>query len=149
MSGIQGKNTHPELVVRKGLHARGIRFRLHVSNLPGKPDIVLPKFRTVVFVNGCFWHAHRGCHLFKLPSSRIEFWQNKFERNVQNDERAVNALANSGWRIAVVWECAVKNQKAEPMRCVLDKLSEWIKSGTLSSSIEFTHQGGPFPLGHN
>lgn len=146
MSGIRGKNTAPELVIRRGLHRNGFRFRLHVSNLAGKPDIVLPKFGVVIFVNGCFWHGHRGCRYFKLPSTRIDFWKNKIERNIQNDARSIRVLIGFGWRVAVVWECATKGKKDVHLRCLLDNLSEWIRSGPSTSAMEFTNSGGPFPI---
>ncbi|MEO9527236.1 very short patch repair endonuclease [Roseibium sp.] len=114
MSGIRGKNTKPELVVRKMLHAAGFRYRLHVTALPGKPDIVLPKYRAVVLVHGCFWHGH-DCHLFRLPSTRTGFWREKIAGNVARDREAVRKLLESGWRVATVWECALKGRcKLQP-----------------------------------
>jgi DNA mismatch endonuclease (patch repair protein) len=146
MSGIRGKNTLPELVVRRGLHRNGFRFRLHVSILAGKPDIVLPKYHSVIFVNGCFWHGHQGCRYFKLPSTRIDFWKNKIERNVVNDDRSIKILIGAGWRVAVVWECALKGKKNESLVCLFDNLSEWIRSESSASAVEFTSSGGPFPI---
>ena len=126
MSGIRGKNTKPELLIRKALHARGFRYRLH-CDLPGKPDICLPKHRAVIFVHGCFWHGH-DCHLFKWPGTRPEFWRAKIERNRAVDAAAEEALAEAGWRVAVVWECAVKGRARRPLDQVADKLDLWIKS---------------------
>lgn len=127
MSGIRGKNTKPELLIRKALHARGFRYRLH-CDLPGKPDICLPKHRAVIFVHGCFWHGH-DCHLFKWPSTRPEFWRDKIERNRAVDAAAEAALGEGGWRVAVVWECALKGRARRPLDQVADKLDLWIRSG--------------------
>jgi DNA mismatch endonuclease (patch repair protein) len=105
MSGIRGKDTSPEILVRKFLHRAGLRFRLHVRNLPGRPDIVLPRYRTIVLVNGCFWHRHEGCRYSYMPKSRIAFWKQKFLKNVERDERNQQSLREAGWRVYVVWEC--------------------------------------------
>lgn len=107
MSGIRGRNTKPELAVRRYLHARGFRYRLHVRELPGKPDIVLPRYRTAVFVHGCFWHRHEGCRFAYTPKSRQQFWLAKLEGNAVRDERAAQRLRDLGWRVEVVWECEV------------------------------------------
>ena len=109
MSRIRGKNTKPEKLVRSLLHRMGYRFRLHRRDLPGKPDIVLPKYKTVIFVHGCFWHRHRGCKLAYTPRSRIEFWQKKFRSNVARDKKVQHALKAKGWRVIVVWECQPEN----------------------------------------
>ncbi|TAJ19843.1 MAG: DNA mismatch endonuclease Vsr [Rugosibacter sp.] len=108
MSGIRGKNTKPELLVRKYLHAQGLRFRLHVKDLPGKPDIVFAKYRSVVFVHGCFWHHHTGCKYATMPSSRVDFWINKFSGNVARDQYQSAALEGLGWRVFVIWECELQ-----------------------------------------
>ena len=108
MSQIKGKNTKPEMLVRQYLHACGLRYRLHTKDLPGKPDIVLPKYKTVVFVHGCFWHQHKGCRYFVVPKTRTEFWMNKIGRNVANDERQQAELTAAGWRVLTVWECELK-----------------------------------------
>ena len=105
MSGIRGKNTQPELAVRRYLHAHGFRFRLHRRDLPGKPDVVLPKYRTAVFVHGCYWHRHEGCKYATTPSSNREFWQRKFRENVERDQRNQTQLAAAGWHVLVIWEC--------------------------------------------
>ncbi|MBN8223304.1 MAG: DNA mismatch endonuclease Vsr [Xanthomonadales bacterium] len=123
MSGIRGKNTRPEWIVRRTLHARGFRYRLHVRELPGHPDIVLPKHRAVIFVHGCFWHGH-DCPLFRWPKTRPEFWQTKIDRNRANDSRHQMALQAAGWRVAIVWECALR-QRLD----VGALLAEWIASG--------------------
>lgn len=107
MAGIKGKNTVPELVVRRFLHAHGFRYRLHDKALPGRPDIVLPKYRTVIFVNGCFWHQHSGCNKAAKPSNRKEFWQKKLSSNVDRDRRNITALTLAGWYCIQFWECEI------------------------------------------
>lgn len=109
MSRIKGKDTKPELRVRSLLHRLGYRFRLHAKNLPGRPDVVLPKYRTVVLVHGCFWHRHRGCRFCYVPKSRQEFWQAKFEGNVRRDSNVRRRLRSLGWKVLVVWECELRN----------------------------------------
>jgi DNA mismatch endonuclease (patch repair protein) len=108
MSLIRGRDTKPETLVRSGLWARGFRFRLHVKDLPGRPDLVLPKWRTVIFVNGCFWHAHANCSYFKMPKSRTEFWQRKLLANRRRDAVAAGQLIEEGWKVITVWECALR-----------------------------------------
>jgi DNA mismatch endonuclease (patch repair protein) len=134
MSGIRGKNTKPEMMIRRGLHARGFRYRLHCK-LPGKPDICLPKYRAVIFVHGCFWHGH-DCHLFKWPSTRPEFWREKIERNRAVDERALAALHAAGWRVGAVWECALKGTRRQSLDMILDCLVSWLNSGDADLQIE-------------
>lgn len=112
MSGIRGKDTKPEIVVRRLLHRLGYRFRLHCKDLPGRPDIVLPKWRTVIFVNGCYWHGHKDCHLFRLPKTRTEFWSKKIEGNQARDQRNYIVLEAAGWKVLVIWECAVSKKKS-------------------------------------
>lgn len=129
MSGIRGKNTKPELVVRSLLHGMGFRFRLHVRRMPGNPDIVLPRYRSVVQVHGCFWHLH-DCSLFKWPTTRAEWWREKLERNQENDQRAQTALADAGWRIAVVWECAIKGPHRQNQDDIGLRLSAWLSDNT-------------------
>jgi DNA mismatch endonuclease (patch repair protein) len=111
MSMIRSKNTKPEILVRKFLHAQGFRFKLHDKKLPGKPDIVLPKYKTVIFIHGCFWHGHRGCKYFVTPKTRTEWWLNKINSNVANDLKAVKALRKENWRIINLWECDLKSNK--------------------------------------
>ena len=108
MSRIRGKDTKPEMLVRQYLHAHGLRYRLHTKNLPGKPDVVLPKYKTVVFVNGCFWHRHENCRYFVVPKTRTEFWLDKIGRNVAKDEKQRAELQSQGWRVLTVWECELK-----------------------------------------
>jgi DNA mismatch endonuclease, patch repair protein len=106
MSGIRGKDTKPEMIVRRALHKGGFRYRLHDKKLPGRPDIVLPKYKTVIFVHGCFWHRH-GCKHFKWPKTRVEFWREKIEGNVRRDEMSISELKQHGWSTFVIWECQV------------------------------------------
>ena len=113
MSRIRGKDTTPELLVRSALHRMGYRFRLHKKDLPGRPDIVLSRFRTVVFVHGCFWHRHPGCAQAYTPKSRLGFWKSKFHQNVRRDATVTAELQSLGWNVVVVWECEVKGQGLE------------------------------------
>ncbi len=108
MAGIKGKNTRPEMAVRRRLFAAGFRYRLHPSDVPGRPDLVFPRYRAVVFVHGCFWHRHHGCRFATIPSTRPAFWAKKFEDNVARDKRNVDVLLENGWRVAVAWECAIR-----------------------------------------
>lgn len=112
MAGIKCKNTKPEILLRKALHARGYRFRLHNNKLPGKPDIVLPKYKTVIFVHGCFWHKH-DCKYFKWPNTRPEFWREKINGNVARDKKHTEELKKLEWNVKVVWECEVKDKSYE------------------------------------
>lgn len=130
MSGIRGRNTKPEVLIRSLLHRRGFRFRLDVRELPGRPDIVLPRYRAVVLVHGCFWHGH-NCPLFKWPSTRPEFWRAKIGRNRTNDAKALAALAALGWRVAVIWECALRGASQDP-EAVVERLAAWLQDGTQS-----------------
>ena len=109
MSQIRAKNTHPELVLRSLLHKTGFRFRLHVRSLPGTPDIVLPKYHTVIFVHGCFWHRHAGCKYAYTPKSRIAFWEAKFKENIERQTKIVKELDNLGWTVLTVWECELED----------------------------------------
>jgi DNA mismatch endonuclease (patch repair protein) len=122
MSQIKGKNTKPEMIVRRFLHANGFRYRLHVKDLPGKPDIVLPKYKTVIFVNGCFWHGHEGCKYYVVPKTRTEWWLEKINRNIANDQKAYKALKEIGWKIIEVWECELKPIEIEKKLGALLKL---------------------------
>lgn len=115
MSGIRGTNTKPEMVLRRALHARGFRFLLHDKRLPGKPDIVLPKWRVVIEVRGCFWHRHHGCPKATMPATRADFWQEKFNANVRRDGANAESLLAAGWRVLIVWECALARGLPEPV----------------------------------
>jgi DNA mismatch endonuclease (patch repair protein) len=127
MSGIRAKDTKPELIIRRGLHAMGLRFRLHAKELPGKPDLILPKYRAVIFVHGCFWHAHE-CALFKWPKSREEFWREKISRNRNNDRVNSAKLAALGWRRLTIWECTIKRNDIAQHKKILDRCREWLQS---------------------
>ena len=125
MSRIPSKDTKPEETVRKYLFSQGFRYRKNVSNLPGKPDIVLPKHKTVVFVNGCFWHAHKGCKWFVPPKSNEEFWQKKFTYNIERDERNYSKLREMGWHVIIVWECEIRHSDLEKnLKNLSNKITE-------------------------
>lgn len=126
MSGIKGKNSRPEMLVRKALFAMGHRFRLHRRDLPGTPDIVMPGRRIAIFVHGCFWHAHQGCKYAKVPSTRTEFWTAKLQGNVDRDQRDVNQLVERDWRVLTVWECSTRD--AEVAAGLASALGQWIES---------------------
>jgi len=113
MSRIKGTDTKPEMLLRKYLHAHGIRYRLHNKNLPGKPDLTLAKYHTVIFVNGCFWHGHKGCKYFVLPKTRTEWWRDKIEETIKRDIKAMKDLKELGWNPLVIWECELKPEKRE------------------------------------
>lgn len=134
MAGIGGKNTKPEMTIRRGLHALGYRFRLHAAELPGKPDIVLKRYRAAIFVNGCFWHRH-DCHLFRLPGTRTEFWRDKIARNVKRDRAVQSSLIEHGWRQMVVWECALKGKTRLEPEAVMKRLTDWLVSGDTLAEI--------------
>ncbi len=123
MSRIRGRDTTPELVVRRMAHRLGFRFRLHRKDLPGRPDIVFPRFRAAVFVHGCFWHRHNGCRFAYTPKSRVAFWNEKFKKNIAHDRRSEEALRNLGWRVLVIWECETQNETALK-KCLVDHLRE-------------------------
>lgn len=114
MSQIRSKDTRPEMIVRSYLHRKGFRFRLHVKTLPGQPDIVLPKYKTVVEVRGCFWHKHEGCKVSNNPLSNADYWQKKFQRNIERDKKNAKELYALGWRLIVVWECETSKEKFPP-----------------------------------
>lgn len=130
MSGIRGTDTRLELLIRKGMHARGYRFRLYDNDLPGKPDMVFPRYHAVIFIHGCFWHAHQ-CRLFKWPSSREDFWRKKLIGNRRRDEKNIESLTALGWRVLVIWECALrvpKKNRASETNKILQKAAKWLTS---------------------
>lgn len=129
MSGIKRRNTKIEVELRRALFARGFRYRIDVRDLPGRPDIVLPRYRAAIFVHGCFWHAH-DCHLFRLPSSRPDFWKAKLEGNAARDKRSVSGLVDLGWRVATVWECSLRGRNSSTLTEVVDQLAKWIRGQT-------------------
>jgi len=134
MAAISGKNTKPELLVRRNLHRLGFRYRLHDKKLPGKPDLVLPKYNVVIFVHGCFWH-HHDCHLFKWPSTRKEFWRAKIESNKARDIEATRQLRIAGWRVLTIWECSLKGKSRLPGDMLISRVSAWIVKGDAEQEI--------------
>jgi len=134
MAAVKSKNTQPELAIRKGLHAFGFRYRLHRRDLPGRPDLVFPKYRAIIMVNGCFWHGHK-CHLFKLPLTRTDFWQEKIEGNQRRDAINLESLSKMGWRVMLIWECALKSRSKLSREEVLSETRQWLLSGTKNKQI--------------
>ncbi len=126
MSGIRGKDTRPELIVRRELHRLGFRYRLHSSLLPGKPDIVFPRYKAVILINGCFWHQH-DCHLFRWPATRKEFWRKKITGNKARDQRNMKAYQRLGWKALVIWECALKGKRRRPIEEVIRTVTNWLQ----------------------
>lgn len=144
MSKIGAKDTGPELIVRSGLHRRGYRFSLHSRNLPGRPDLVLRKYRAVILVHGCFWHAHEGCRYFRIPATRTEFWTAKLTRNRERDDEVLGALLEDGWRVLTVWECSVRQMAVDNL---FHYITLWLqseaKTGHISHLPSVTER--PFP----
>ena len=140
MARVGGRDTKPEMVIRRGLHAQGMRFRLHRKDLPGRPDLVFPRYRAVIFVNGCFWHGH-SCPMFTLPKTRKDFWREKIRNNRERDRHAIKSLKDQGWRVLTVWECALKG----PQKCSLDDVLKRCKDfarNTVHDQMEIL--GTPF-----
>lgn len=135
MSGIQGKNTKPELIIRRALFREGFRYKLHDKKLPGKPDLVLPKYNAIIFIHGCFWHRHE-CHLFKWPSTRPEFWKQKINRNVEVDAKNHRQLKNDGWYILTIWECALKGKTKRSLQDVVTSTVDWLLYETRDKQIQ-------------
>jgi DNA mismatch endonuclease (patch repair protein) len=132
MSGIRGKDTKPEKVIRSALHSAGFRYRVHASDLPGKPDLVFPKYKAVILIHGCFWHRHFGCWWSTTPSSNTDFWKVKFTQNVQRDAQNIRDLRKLGWRIAVVWECALRLPRKDEVASVI---ATWLKGESRSLTL--------------
>ncbi len=131
MAGIRSKDTGPELEIRKKLFAKRFRYRLHDRRLPGKPDIVLPRYGAVIFFHGCFWHAH-DCHLFRLPSSRVAFWEKKLLRNAEKDRESRDELKELGWRIMTIWECSFRGpgkKRDKEIDAIIATAVQWLQSG--------------------
>lgn len=126
MSGIRGRDTKPEMLIRRGLHARGFRYILHSRRLPGRPDLVFPSRKAVIFVHGCFWHGH-GCRLFKWPTTRAEWWREKIEANRARDQSVREQIADLGWRQLRVWECALKGAQRRDPDTLLDEVAGWLE----------------------
>lgn len=135
MAGIKYKDTKGELLIRKSLHAMGFRYQLHRKDIPGRPDLVFPKFRAVIFINGCFWHAH-NCHLFKWPSSRPDFWQKKITSNKNRDERNYLKCIELGWKILVIWECAFKGKTKRSLGELANTTQNWLLYDSQNAEIE-------------
>jgi DNA mismatch endonuclease (patch repair protein) len=134
MSGIRSRHTKPERIVRSGLHRLGYRFALHSRKLKGTPDLVLPKYRAVIFVHGCFWHGHE-CRLFRMPGTRTEFWKTKIGRNRLNDESARKELAEQGWRVLVIWECTLRGRSEKEIASLLQRASVWLRTSRRSLEL--------------
>lgn len=131
MSRVRSKNTMPELLLRKALFARGLRYRIHVSELPGKPDIVFPRRKAIIFIHGCQWHWH-GCARSRMPSTNVEYWENKIQRNRARDNEHLKKLAERGWRVLIVWECSVKMKK---IQILADRVVYWVNHGVSDASF--------------
>jgi len=140
MSGIRGRNTKPEKLLRSALHKLGFRFRLHARKLPGRPDITLSRYRAVVFINGCFWHRH-DCYLFRLPATRRGFWETKLRRNFERDMQVREALEEVGWRHLTIWECAFRGRGAKALEKTARQAAFWIRSDRKRGEIR-GGQGG-------
>lgn len=134
MSGIRSKDTKPELLIRSALHKLGLRYRLHVRDLPGKPDLVFPKYRSVIFVHGCFWHGH-NCRYFKWPGTRAEFWRRKILENCRRDTESNKRLKTARWRSTTVWECELKGQTPESLNVKFLRIRNWIVKQSSNDSL--------------
>lgn len=135
MSRIRGRDTKPELLLRRGLHRLGLRFRLHYRHLPGRPDLTFPRYRAVLQVHGCFWHGH-DCHLFQMPATREAFWRTKIQGNRERDRRTHQELIERGWRVLTVWECATRGAGRKPPNDLLDEAAAFIRGDAPVCSIE-------------
>ncbi|WP_373056465.1 very short patch repair endonuclease [Zunongwangia sp. H14] len=130
MRSVKGKDTKPEMIVRKYLFSQGFRYRLHDKKLPGKPDIKLSKYKTVILINGCFWHGHKNCKIYVMPKTNTDFWYSKIEKNIHRDEKNISKLRKLGWNVVVLWECQLKKKKREK---TLNNLVDKIMSGNKNS----------------
>lgn len=135
MSAVRSKDTRPEMTVRRFLHAAGFRYRLHRRDLPGTPDITLPRFGAAVFVHGCFWHGH-DCPMFKWPKTRRDFWERKIRGNAKRDDKVRGMLIGSGWRVLVIWECALRGPQKMDFDVLMDQVMEWIRSDRVESEMK-------------
>ncbi len=134
MASVGQKDTGPEILLRSVLHKRGLRYRLHDRSLPGSPDLVFPRFRTVIFVHGCYWHSH-GCYRSTVPKSGREFWSKKFKDNKERDERKIRQLLEEGWRVLIVWECAFVGKSSRSIDCIADVVCAWLDSADTRGEI--------------
>lgn len=134
MAAIKARNTRPEMLVRKALHKAGFRYRLHVANLPGKPDLMFPRYKAVVFVQGCFWHQHQ-CAMFHWPKTRTEWWRQKISANRKHDEAVQDKLRELGWRVMLVWECALTGKNKMPVDQLTVDISDWLRNGTTFAEL--------------
>jgi DNA mismatch endonuclease, patch repair protein len=135
MAGIRGKDTRPEVGLRRALHRRGLRYRLHVAGLPGRPDILLPRYHAAIQVNGCFWHRHENCVFCTTPAANTRFWRSKFDETVERDKRNLRALRKLDWKVAIVWECSIKEKGAE---AIAGKIVAWLRSGRSFKEVSST-----------
>ncbi|MQP68392.1 DNA mismatch endonuclease Vsr [Niveispirillum sp. SYP-B3756] len=143
MASIRGKDTKPEMLVRQALTTAGVRYRLHRKDLPGAPDLVMASRRAVIFVHGCFWHRHKGCRYVKLPSSNVDFWRAKLDRNVERDRKVVDELIAAGWRILIVWECAIRRgANSDLQRLIMSWLESSERNAEIPALIEFVDING-------
>lgn len=142
MAGIRAKDTKPELTVRRALHARGLRYRLHPAGVLGKPDLAFPRHRALIFVHGCFWHGH-NCRYFKIPKTRTDFWIEKISQNQHRDARVMDELQRDGWRILIIWECSVRAFVRSPANPLIDNVIEWLLNS--QTSMQINEEGEPVP----
>lgn len=140
MAAIKGRDTKPEMTVRRGLHRRGFRFRLHDRALPGRPDLIFPRYRAVIFVHGCFWHGH-DCPFFRWPKSRPEFWREKIGANIERDQKVRTALRESGWRVLTVWECTFRGKNLEQREAAIDAVAAWLSGSSGEAEIRGEDSG--------
>ena len=144
MARVRGRDTKPEWQVRRDLHRAGFRYRLHIRALPGRPDLALPRHRTVIFVHGCFWHGH-SCRAANLPATRTDFWRAKIDGNRARDVASTKALIQSGWRVFTVWECALRGRARQPLGVLVERLTAWLRSGELRGELAALDHGAGFP----
>ena len=137
MALVGSKDTKPELLIRKGLHARGFRYRLHVKELPGKPDLVFPRYKSVILINGCFWHGH-SCQLYRFPKSNTNYWKQKIARNIERDTSNRQSLHDEGWRVLTIWECALKGREKLELEQVVALAAAWLRASSSISEIKGT-----------
>jgi len=135
MSRVRGKDTKPEMTLRRALHALGLRYRLHRRDMAGCPDLVFPRYKTVIFVHGCFWHGHR-CHLFKKPETHTDFWLKKISGNVDRDNKAIKVLRDEGWRVLMIWECALRGPRRMDLLKILRRVQQFLRGNRNVHEIE-------------